>query len=72
VELKLIQQPPSQAVYQRILRPFPTVAIIGANSKSYANFFVEVTLLKKNAFDDSTEHQIQHTTWFKGSNVGTL
>jgi hypothetical protein len=44
--LKIVQQPPSQAIYQRILRPFPTVFLVG-QLDSASNYFVEVTLLKK-------------------------
>jgi len=63
IELQLVQQPPSQAVYQRILRPFPTVAIIGAHPKAASNYFVEVTMLKKSTFDDTSD--FQYVTYFK-------
>jgi len=62
IELTLIQQPPNQAVYQRILRPFPIVGIIGVNANSNSNFFVEVSLVKKSS-------EITSPTWtFKHSN----
>lgn len=54
--MEILQHPPSQAVYQRILKPFPTVAIVGVDSKQAANFFVEVNLLKNKA-DDGAEYQ---------------
>lgn len=63
IYLKLIQQPPSQAIYQRILRPFPTVAVMGASSKSYANYFVEVSLLKQSLSEEGNNYSC--VTWYK-------
>src|SRR5207248_2547439 len=48
LELHVVQQPPSQAVYQRILRPFPTVVVKGvSNIKSWNNLFIECSLMKQ-------------------------
>jgi hypothetical protein len=57
LELRILTQPPSQAIYQRILRPFPTVAITGvSNMKGAANsLFVEVNLLVQ---DDHNIHSL--------------
>jgi len=63
VYLKLITQPPSQAIYQRILRPFPGVMVVGSLESSYSNYFIEVSLLKKSSsFDKVDYHPV---TWFK-------
>jgi len=53
--LKVIQQPPSHAVYQRILKPFPTVVVMGVNHiKNCHNLFVEVTLVKQEDQDSDS------------------
>lgn len=58
LELRVLQHPPNQAVYQRILRPFPTVAIMGVSSLGQANnLFVEVSLLKQDEHDAQTFYQ---------------
>lgn len=46
--LRIIQQAPSKTVYRRILKPFPTLALIGtsADLSSCDNLFVEATLLR--------------------------
>jgi hypothetical protein len=52
LELRVTTQPPSQAVYQRILRPFPSVTIYGFNSATMCNnLFVEVNLLTQSDHD---------------------
>lgn len=54
--LKVIQQPPSHAVYQRILKPFPTVAVMGVSHlKNCQNLFVEVNLVKQEDQDSGCE-----------------
>eukprot|EP01119_Soliformovum_irregulare_P015772 TRINITY_DN4494_c0_g1_i1.p1 TRINITY_DN4494_c0_g1~~TRINITY_DN4494_c0_g1_i1.p1 ORF type:complete len:326 (-),score=84.37 TRINITY_DN4494_c0_g1_i1:265-1242(-) len=58
LELRVLQQPPNQAVYQRILRPFPTVAVLGVSSLGQNNnLFVEVSLLKQDEHDAQTFYQ---------------
>jgi len=43
--LKIARQPPSKTVYQRILKPFPAVAMVSGSDPS-CNLFVEVTLIR--------------------------
>lgn len=51
LELHVTQQPPSEAVYQRILRPFPTITVCGPDAVCNMNsLFVEVSLLKQEDF----------------------
>jgi len=58
LELRVLQQPPSQAVYQRILRPFPTVSVVGFNSATMSNnLFVEVNLLTQSDNDPQALYQ---------------
>jgi hypothetical protein len=58
LELRVLQHPPNQAVYQRILRPFPTVAVMGVSSLGQANnLFVEVSLLKQDEHDAQAFYQ---------------
>jgi hypothetical protein len=46
-QLRIARQPPSRTVYQRILKPFPSVMLIGASSEvANNNLFVEATLLR--------------------------
>ncbi|PRP85132.1 IPT/TIG domain-containing protein [Planoprotostelium fungivorum] len=55
VSLQILQHPPTQAVYQRILRPFPTVAVVGASHlKTTNNLFVEVSLLRQHEQGNTT------------------
>eukprot|EP01117_Protostelium_nocturnum_P009168 TRINITY_DN3282_c0_g2_i2.p1 TRINITY_DN3282_c0_g2~~TRINITY_DN3282_c0_g2_i2.p1 ORF type:complete len:466 (-),score=162.93 TRINITY_DN3282_c0_g2_i2:131-1528(-) len=55
IQLQILQHPPAQAVYQRILRPFPTVAVVGVSHlKTCNNLFVEVSLLKQDEYNVGT------------------
>jgi hypothetical protein len=48
LELRILQQPPKKAIYQRILRPFPSIQILGLkNVREDDGFFVEVSLMKR-------------------------
>mmetsp|Transcript_4314 Transcript_4314/g.4738 ORF Transcript_4314/g.4738 Transcript_4314/m.4738 type:complete len:392 (+) Transcript_4314:143-1318(+) len=42
--ITVVQQPPAKAVYQRLLKPFPAVALAGIPDRS-EQFYVEATLL---------------------------
>jgi hypothetical protein len=47
-----VRQPPSRTVYQRILKPFPSVMLAGGNASDQAannNLFVEATLLRSDS-----------------------
>ncbi|KYR01171.1 IPT/TIG domain-containing protein [Tieghemostelium lacteum] len=46
--LKIARQPPSSTVYQRILKPFPSIMLCGPNveNENLSNYFVEATLLR--------------------------
>lgn len=45
--LRIMKQPPPKTVYQRILKPFPTIMLIGGNpDASTSNLFIETTLLR--------------------------
>eukprot|EP01130_Rhizamoeba_saxonica_P007400 TRINITY_DN2995_c0_g3_i2.p1 TRINITY_DN2995_c0_g3~~TRINITY_DN2995_c0_g3_i2.p1 ORF type:complete len:463 (+),score=79.50 TRINITY_DN2995_c0_g3_i2:601-1989(+) len=46
-QLRIHKQPPAQTVYQRILRPFPVVMLVGPSETEAVNFFVETTLLRE-------------------------
>eukprot|EP01113_Clastostelium_recurvatum_P022162 TRINITY_DN2637_c0_g1_i1.p1 TRINITY_DN2637_c0_g1~~TRINITY_DN2637_c0_g1_i1.p1 ORF type:complete len:476 (-),score=110.54 TRINITY_DN2637_c0_g1_i1:779-2143(-) len=46
IQLKMARQPPTQTVYQRILKPFPTVMVTGFSPGENSNLFVEVTMLR--------------------------
>lgn len=63
VEMKIIQQPPSQAIYQRILRPFPQVSVFGVHNLKTANtLFVEVSLLKDERTSSGSTGKLQAVT----------
>ena len=47
VELRIVQQPPGQAVYQRILRPFPTVSIYGVILNNMQVFLSKLVYSRK-------------------------
>lgn len=46
VSLKIARQPPSRTVYQRILKPFPSVMLLGATPANSQNMFIEAALYK--------------------------
>lgn len=46
VSLHISKQPPSKTVYQRILKPYPTVMVCGLENTGLANLFVEAILLR--------------------------
>ncbi|KAH3756840.1 calcium-activated BK potassium channel [Pelomyxa schiedti] len=53
LSLKIARQPPNKTVYQRILRPFPSVMMIGPTAQlSTENLFIEATLWRS---DNETE-----------------
>lgn len=53
LQLRIAKQPPAKTVYQRILKPFPAVMLVGAAPpESAATLFVEATLLRS---DSDTE-----------------
>ena len=51
--LSIIEQPPSQAIYQRILKPFPTVSVSGIPESLRSNLYVNVTLVKQSPNSDT-------------------
>lgn len=48
MHLQVLDHPPGTAVYQRILRPFPVVAVLGIPPTNTTTFYVEASLMKKN------------------------
>lgn len=44
-QLRVSMQPPAQTVYQRILKPFPAVMLVGPHNESH-DFFVEASLVR--------------------------
>jgi hypothetical protein len=44
-QIRIARQPPSKTVYQRILKPFPTVMLLSGQDND-SNLFVEATLLR--------------------------
>jgi hypothetical protein len=52
-QLRIVRQPPSRTVYQRILKPFPSVMLVGGPNNleqlTNSNLFVEATLLKSDS-----------------------
>jgi hypothetical protein len=62
IELRIITQPPGQAIYQRILRPFPEIAVTGVgNIKGAASsLFVEVCLIVQQQ-EDHNIHALYQT-----------
>jgi hypothetical protein len=51
-QLQIAAQPPAKTVYQRILKPFPAIMLLGGSSNDTANLFVEATLIRS---DSETE-----------------
>eukprot|EP01124_Arcella_intermedia_P006795 TRINITY_DN14095_c0_g1_i1.p1 TRINITY_DN14095_c0_g1~~TRINITY_DN14095_c0_g1_i1.p1 ORF type:complete len:701 (-),score=105.90 TRINITY_DN14095_c0_g1_i1:119-2221(-) len=49
LQLKVNKQPPAQTVYQRILKPYPSIILIGPDSEAHNDFFVEASLLRSDA-----------------------
>jgi hypothetical protein len=52
-QLRIVRQPPNRTVYQRILKPFPSVMLVGGPSNieqlTNSNLFVEATLLRSDS-----------------------
>lgn len=51
-QLRIARQPPGRTVYQRILKPFPAVMLVGGTAHMEApntNLFVEATLLRSDS-----------------------
>eukprot|EP01117_Protostelium_nocturnum_P010524 TRINITY_DN3790_c0_g1_i1.p1 TRINITY_DN3790_c0_g1~~TRINITY_DN3790_c0_g1_i1.p1 ORF type:complete len:537 (-),score=172.27 TRINITY_DN3790_c0_g1_i1:220-1830(-) len=49
-QLRIARQPPSRTVYQRILKPFPSVMLIGGNADTINNnLFVEASLMRSDS-----------------------
>lgn len=47
LSLRIVQHSPCKTVYRRILKPFPSIGLVGAcESNFYDNLFVEATLLR--------------------------
>src|SRR3546814_1093482 len=44
-QIRIARQPPAKTVYQRILKPFPTVMLLSGQDND-SNLFVEATLLR--------------------------
>lgn len=49
--LRIAKQPPNQTVYQRILKPPPSVMLVGpgVQSGTVSNYFVETTLVRSDS-----------------------
>lgn len=63
-QLRIARQPPTRTVYQRILKPFPSVMLAGGNFDAtlMSNLFVEATLLR-------TDSDIEIPTVLEGNKV---
>mmetsp|Transcript_7680 Transcript_7680/g.10597 ORF Transcript_7680/g.10597 Transcript_7680/m.10597 type:complete len:531 (+) Transcript_7680:75-1667(+) len=51
-QLRIARQPPARTVYQRILKPFPAVMLVGGSTNmetTNTNLFVEATLLRSDS-----------------------
>jgi hypothetical protein len=50
LQLRIAKQPPAKTVYQRILKPFPAVMLLGsAAADTTLNLFVEATLMRSDS-----------------------
>ena len=47
----MASQPPARVVYQRILKPFPQVQVLGAHQQ-YQNLYIEATLLRRDTHEE--------------------
>jgi len=55
LQLRLMRQPPAQCVYQRILKPVPSLMVVSDSPQQNplnATYFVEVSLLKSNSEEE--------------------
>eukprot|EP01114_Cavostelium_apophysatum_P008808 TRINITY_DN2163_c0_g1_i1.p1 TRINITY_DN2163_c0_g1~~TRINITY_DN2163_c0_g1_i1.p1 ORF type:complete len:399 (-),score=89.24 TRINITY_DN2163_c0_g1_i1:37-1233(-) len=63
IELRILRQPPTQAIYQRILRPFPTVGIVFLNPDNQLpaalkkTLFVEASIMKQRGNEAPVEDE---------------
>eukprot|EP00029_Vermamoeba_vermiformis_P004952 TRINITY_DN1586_c0_g1_i1.p1 TRINITY_DN1586_c0_g1~~TRINITY_DN1586_c0_g1_i1.p1 ORF type:complete len:595 (+),score=79.14 TRINITY_DN1586_c0_g1_i1:72-1856(+) len=49
-QLRIAKQPPPKTVYQRILKPFPAVMLLGSGvTEAQSNLFVEATLMRSDS-----------------------
>jgi hypothetical protein len=50
-QLHVASQPPARVVYQRILKPFPQVQVLGPHQQ-YQNLYIEATLLRRDTHEE--------------------